>query len=395
MSTHIKTYKFKLFPNKVQCETLSHYLSTTRFIYNLCLEYKIAAYRCNKTNISKNDIQKELKDIKNETEWMKDLHSQVIQDVTDRLFASYDNFFRRVKQGASEAGFPKFAKKDFWTSFKFKQGVKIRENTNKIVLPKIGPIKFVKSRDIKGAIKTASIKKEFDGWYVCITFEEETKHLSPNTSFIGIDLGIKDLAITSKGVVFNNPKTLIKWSDKLTECQRMLSRKIKGSNNRKKVKNRLKRLHAKVSRIRRDYLHKVSSQMVSDNQVIVCEKLSTKNMMQNHKLAKSISDASWSMLTSMIEYKAKWMGRTFIQVAPNYTSQDCNACGFRNKELTLSVREWICPDCKTSHDRDVNAAKNILNKGIAKLKEAGHVFYTSGDMVDTSLPAEEPSHTIT
>lgn len=385
----IKTYKFKLVPTKEQSETLSQWLGATRFIYNLCLEYKITIYKLNGTNILKNDIQKELKYIRNETPWIKDVHSHVIQDVTDRLFISYDNFFRRIKSGADKFGFPKFAKKSSWSSFKFKQGVKICNNSNKIFLPKIGLVKFRKSQKIIGVIKTASIKREFDGWYVslCCETEIETKKKLDNS--IGIDLGLKELVITSNGEFFDNKNTLKIWSDKLVDCHRALSRKKKGSNNRKKNILELQRLYVKVSRIRKDYLHKVSSQLINENQVIICEKLNIKEMLKNHTLARSISDASWSMLISMLEYKARFYGRTFLQVSPQYTSQDCNCCKYRNSELKLSDREWICPECKTVHDRDINAANNILDKGINELKEAGHVFSTFGDIELNRVGAEE------
>ena len=386
----IKSYKFKLVPNKEQEIAFYHYIDTTRFIYNFCLYYKKILYQNHNINISKNDIQKEFKDIKNETEWMSDIHSQVVQDVTDRLFTSYDNFFRRVKKGDTP-GFPKFAKKDFWCSFKFKQGVSYCKNTNKIKLPKLGKVKFRKSQEILGNIKTASIIKESDGWYISLSCEEYIEPLKKVNKVIGIDLGLKDLIIDSNGSVFGNPKTLKIWEDKLIEAQKSLSKKVKGSNNRKKAKERLRKIHSKIARIRKDNLHKITDKIISENQVIICEDLKIKNMMKNHKLAKSIGDASWSTLINMLEYKAKWYGRTFLKVNPNYTSQDCNVCNKRNSELTLKDREWTCVECETHHDRDINAAINILNRGILILKEAGHVFSTFGDMVRVISSAEEPT----
>lgn len=384
----IKTYKFKLVPNKEQEATLAHNLDVTRFIYNLCLDYKKTLFQNHNISISKNDIQKELKYIKNETEWMKDLHSQTVQDVTDRLFVAYDNFFRRVKKGETP-GFPKFAKKDFWSSFKFKQGVGICKNTNKLKLPKVGKVKFKKSQEIIGNIKTASIKKENDGWFVCLSCELDIKPKPQIDRVVGIDLGIKELMIDSFGDKISNPKTLNVWQKKLSKKQRELSRRKKGSNNRKKSKDDLRNIHEKISRIRKDNLHKISTKIISENQVIICEDLKVKNMQKNHKLARSISDASWSMLMSMLEYKSDWYGRNFIKVAPHYTSQDCSDCGWRNEELTLKDRFWVCQDCEAEHDRDINAAKNIRNRGINKLKEAGHVFSTFGDMVEVAQPAEE------
>ena len=388
---HHKTYKFKLVPTAVQERKFRNWLGATRYVYNLCLEYKKSLYESNGISISKNDIQKELKDIKNETDWIGDVHSQVLQESTDKLFNAYDNFFRRVKKGETP-GFPKFARKDSWNSFKFKQGVKVHLNTNRVQLPKVGKVKFRKSQDITGDIKNASIKYEADGWYVCITCEVDIKPFKPNDKAIGIDLGIKDLVITSEAEVFGNPKTLYKWSNKLAKKQVELSRKKKGSNNRNKTKGELRIIHQKISRIRKDNLHKITSDIISENQAIICEGLNAKGMMKNHKLAKSIADASWSTITSMLEYKAKWNERSFLKVSAHYTSQDCNKCSYRNSELTLKDRSWTCPECLSEHDRDVNAAINILNKGLKKLseQEAGHVFSTFGVIDGVTHLAEEP-----
>ncbi len=393
MANQIKTYKFRLLPTKSQETTLDSWLGATRFVYNLCLEYKITAYKTYGTTISKNDIQKELKEIKNETEWLKDIHSQTLQDVTDRLFTAYDNFFRRVKQGGA-AGFPRFARKGLWSSFRFKQGVGICENTNKLKLPKIGKVKFKKSQEIRGTIKTASIKKEGGLWYMSLTCEEDIRPLPRTNSIIGLDLGIKSLIVSSNGKVYDNPRTLNKWSKRLADAQRSLSRKMKGSNNRQKAKVFVAKIHKRISSTRRDNLHKITTQIISENQVIICEDLKASNMLKNGRLAKSISDASWATLVGMLEYKSAWNGRTLLKVSPHHTSQDCSNCGHRNKELTLDVRSWVCGSCGAEHDRDRNAAMNILNKGITELKEAGHVFSTHGDIELAGAEAWEPNHTL-
>jgi len=387
--THIKTYKFKLVPTKAQEEKFSSWLGGTRFVYNLCLDYRNTVYNSGGGSITKNNIQKELKDIKNETDWLKDIHSQVLQETTDRLYKSFDNFFRRVKAGETP-GYPKFARKDFWSSFTFKQGTKVHPNTNRVSLPKISKVKFRKSQDILGEIKTATIKKESSGWFVCITAEVEKKIAPYAKNVVGLDLGLKDLLITSDGDVKPNPRTLRNWSKKLAASQRSLSRKRKGSNNRNKEKLKLQRIHQKIKEIRKDHLHKLTTNIISENQVVICENLNAKGMLKNHKLAKSISDASWGQLVSMLEYKASWSSRVFIKVPAHYTSQDCNNCGWRHSELKLSDREWICQGCGATHDRDINAARNIRDKGIEKLKEAGHVFSTFGDIVVNRLGAEEP-----
>jgi len=244
------------------------------------------------------------------------------------------------------------------------------------------------------------VLREADGWYVCITAETKKRAYPKTDKVIGIDLGLKDLAIASDGYVFDNPRTLRKWSNKLSKSQKSLSRKKLGSNNRNKAKKELKSLHQKIARVRGDNLHKVTSQIINENQVIICEDLNTRGMLKNHKLAKSISDASWGKLTSMLEYKSKWADREFVKVSAHYTSQDCNNCGWRKSDLKLSDRIWTCGSCEQSNDRDINAAKNIRDKGIKKLsesgiaiklqeKEAGHAFSTFGYIGPVRVGAEE------
>ena len=379
------TYKFKLKPTKSQAIELNQWLGTCRFVYNLCLGYKKDVYNCYQKSISKNEMQKELTLLRKEYEWIGNVHSQTIQDVTDRLDKSYQSFFKG-------GGFPRFAKRGMYSSFNFKQNVSICENTNKIKFPSLGKISFRKSREIPSQIKFAIVKKEYDGWYVCLVCETPNKiNETPNENVLGIDLGIKDYIITSEGNKFENPKYLRKYEKDLKLCQRNLSRKKKGSENRKKNIYLLQKTHAKIRNIRKDFLHKLSSEIINENQVIVLENLQIKNMLKNHKLAKSISDASWGIFSEMLKYKSEFQNKELIFISPNYTSMDCSECGWRNKDLELKDREWVCTDCGVIHDRDINAAKNIKQKGIEKIKkEAGHVFSTCGDiMVGSTQPAQE------
>ncbi len=200
--TRMKTYRFKLMPTKAQEHAFVCWLGTTRYVYNLCLDYKKTLYSDCGISISKNDIQKELSSIRRETPWMNDVHSQVMQDATDRLFLAYDNFFRRVKQG-EEPGFPKFTNKNRHKSFRFKQGVKVLTNESKLFLPKIGHVRFHQSQAIEGVIKTASIRKEPSGWYCCLSCEVDIAPLPPVEGIIGIDLGLKHVVVTSDGEVFD------------------------------------------------------------------------------------------------------------------------------------------------------------------------------------------------
>jgi putative transposase len=362
----LKTYRFKLKPTKAQAQSFAQWLGSCRYVYNLCLDYKKQLYTDHSISISKNDIQKEIAGIAKEVDWIGQVHSQTLQEVTDRLFKAYDGFFK------SGNGFPKFAKKGVYSSFAFKQGVKLHQNTNTVQLPKIGKVKYRKSQTVDGRIKTAHINKQVDGWYLSLACEVDIEPLPANTNVVGLDVGIKSFATFSDGKPsVDNPKYLYHYQKQLTKAQRSVSRKKKGGSNRKKAVLKLAKLHLKVSNTRKDFQHKISTQLIRENQTIVVEDLKVSNLLKNHKLAKSISDCGWHQFTQMLEYKAKWYGRTFIRVAAEYTSQDCSQCGKRNSELTLKDREWTCTSCNTTHDRDVNAATNIRNRGLDKACQLG------------------------
>lgn len=372
----IKTYHYKLKPSITQEIELNRWLGTCRFLYNIALEYKIMLYNQFKKIISKYDLIKELVEAKKveSFEWIKEVPSQTLQAVIERLDNSFERFFKL------DAGFPKFAKKHKYKSFLIKQGVEVWGNY--IKLPKIGLIKFFNSRSIESKIKTATIRKEADGWYISVVFEDEIQELEPIEKEVGIDVGLKYFIVTSNDEKIENPKIYRKYQDELRLLQRKFSRSKKGSNNRKKLVNKISRLHQKIANVRKDFLNKVSTKLINENQVIVVENLQIKNLVRRPKpvsnekgngfkpnnaktkggLNKSILDTAWGMFCNMLDYKAKWYGRIFVKVAPNYTSRDCNNCGFRLENLTLKIREWICPKCNITHDRDVNASKNILKK---------------------------------
>jgi len=367
----IKTFKFKLKTTKKQQLVFDQWLNTCRFIYNFSLCYKKELYSYHQISISKYDIQKELTELRSIYPWIGDIHSQTIQDVTDRLFKTYQSFFKG-------GGFPKFQKKGVYSSFSFKQGVKICPNTSTVKLPSIGKIKYFKSKEIIGEIKYSTIKKQIDGWYICLSCESEALPINEITNqSIGVDMGLKDYVITSNGTKYDNQNFLRKDEEKLKIVQRSISRKKKGGENRKKEINKLKILYLTISNKRKDYLHKLSTRLVCENQGIVMEDLQIRNMSKNHKLAKSIQDASWGIFKQMCEYKSAWQGKAFVLVPPNNTSKACHVCGWIKQDLTLEDREWICEGCGVVHDRDVNAAMNVLKKG-KKKSEPGHDFVICG-----------------
>lgn len=362
----VKTYRYRLIPTPSQERVLGQWLGTCRYVYNLTLAYKKTLWEQHKVSVGKNDIQKELAGIAKETEWIGMVHSQTIQEVTDRVFNAYDGFFKLGK------GYPKFAKKGVYQSFSFKQGVKVSDNF--VQLPKLGKVKYRNSRPCEGTIKRATVRKCADGWYICLTCETDIATLPAGFGCIGIDLGIKSLVVTSTGETINNPKHLYEAERKLKRLQRSVSRKKKGSANRKKAVQKLARQHQTVANSRKDFQHKLTTKLIRENQAIVVEQLQIQNMAANHNLAKSINDAGWYQLIEMLKYKARWYGRHFEKVSARYTSQDCSVCGHRKQNLTLSVREWTCPVCQTEHNRDVNAANNIKNKAVGQTVPAWELY---------------------
>ncbi|WP_415837282.1 RNA-guided endonuclease InsQ/TnpB family protein, partial [Pontibacter korlensis] len=347
------------------------------YVYNLCLAYKKHLWTNYQISVSKNQMQQELAAIAKEVGWIGCVHSQTLQEVTDRLFRSYDGFF---KQGN---GFPRFAKRSLYRSFTFKQGVKLHQNTSTVQLPRIGKVKYRKSQDVQGVIKTASVVREAGGWHVTLCCEVEIAPLPQTDSVVGLDVGIKSFVVTSDGVAVDNPKHLYRYQHQLRRAQRAVSRKKKGGSNRRKAVGKLSRIHLKVRNTRKDFHHKLTTQLIRESQAIVVEQLQIQHMVQNHMLAKSISDAGWHGFVQMLGYKSKWYGRELVKVAPNHTSQDCWVCGWRNTELKLSDRYWTCSNGHALH-RDVNAASNIRNKAVGQTVSAWEIYKDNGSVAQES-----------
>jgi len=353
----LKAFKYRLNPNEEQIVLLNKHIGASRFIYNLALETKQIAYAGNKHNLSCFELHSQLVSLKEELPWLKELNSQSLQQSITNLDKAYTAFFK------GQNDFPKFKKKSNGGSFNIPQRVKVENG--KLVIPKFtkkNGIDIILNRPLKGEIRQATISRTPTGKYfvsiLCETGEQnKSKPKIKEETTIGIDLGIKDFAITSNGEVFDNPKYLRKAQDKLKYIQSKYSK-----NKGKRTKQKLAKLHEKVTNKRKDYLHKVSTKLVRENQTISLENLNVSGMIKNHNLAQAISDVSWSTFVTMLEYKAEWYGTNILKIGRfEPSSKTCSNCGYINKELTLKDREWTCVKCNAEHDRDVNAAINIKN----------------------------------
>lgn len=359
-----KSYKFRLYPNKEQQILLTKTFGCTRFVYNYYLDKRIIAYKTDKTTLSAYDCIKDLTSLKKEYEWLKEPDKCALQNALRDLDSAYKGFFK------SGRGFPKFkSKKPHRYSYRTQNNNNaIQFLGNSIKLPKLGKVKIRDKQIPQGKILNATISQTPSGKYYCslcctdVTIESFEK----TGSAVGIDLGVKEFAITSDNEHIENPKYLAKSLKKLARLQRQLSRKTRGSNRWNKARIKVAKCHEYIANQRADFLHKLSTRFVKEYDIICLEDLNVSGMLKNHKLARSVSDVSWSQFTTMLQYKADWYGKEIIKVDRFFaSSQLCNVCGYKNTETKdLSVRSWVCPNCGTSHDRDVNASINILNEGL-------------------------------
>ena len=365
----LKAYKYRIYPNKEQENQIAKTFGCCRFVYNQTLAYRKDLYEQEKKTVSKTDCNSYCnRELKKTYEWLKEVDKFALTNAVYNMDRAYQKFFKE------HTGYPKFkSKHDNHKSYttNFTNGnISVDFENGIIKLPKLGKTKAKLHRSFAGQIKSATISQAPSGkYYVSVLVETEHEKMPKTTGETGLDLGIKDLCITSDGRKYENPKTIRKYERKLVRLQRQLAHKEKRSKNYYKTKRQIALCHEKITNTRKDYLHKVSHEIVSENQVIVSENLRIKNMVKNHHLAKTISDVSWYELTRQLEYKSVWNDRKYVKIDTFYaSSQLCSVCGYKNTETKdLSVREWICPVCGAKHDRDVNAAKNILAEGIRQI----------------------------
>jgi putative transposase len=376
-----KAYKYKLKPTPEQERQLAEVLWRCRMLYNTALEQRITAYRRCGATLTCYEQQAELPDLKAAFSEYAAIHSQVLQDVLTRLDKTYQAFFRRVKAGQTP-GFPRFQGRDRYHSFTYKQyGNGARLDNGYLVLSKIGRVAVRWSRPIEGSIKTVTVSREADGWYVSFSCADvPARPLPPTGRETGIDVGLKVFLITAEGEVVDNPRLHRRGEKKLKKAQRRVSRRKKGSHRRRKAVGWLAKAHQTVQRQRRDFHQKTALCLLRAYDIIYLEDLRVANMVRNRHLAKSISDAGWAAFRTILEAKAACAGRRVVAVPAQYTSQDCSGCGERVPK-SLSVRTHVCTSCGLLLDRDENAARNIQWAGQALRGLAGMPAGTNRESV--------------
>ena len=383
-----KTYKYRVYPSRDQESRLLETSETCRVLYNSCLVDRKNHYQSTGKGLSRIRQQEILAADKKRVLLLKEIHSQVLQDVLFRVERAYQGFFRRLQERSGKAGYPRFKSEGRYDSITFPQEPGFRIEDGKLKLSKIGQLKIKMHRQIVGTVKTCTVRKDGTHWYACFSAEYEPTPRPIPLKAVGIDVGLKSFATLSDGSEIANPKHLRKAESSLKRVQRSLSRKKKGGKNRKKAKVVVANLHLKVRNQRSDFHHKTARAIVDANGLIVAEDLKIKNMVRNRHLSKSISDAGWGNFLLILASKAEEAGCRFEKVKPHHTSINCSCCGTAVLK-TLATRTHRCHVCGLVLDRDHNAAINILKRATAGTAES----YAWGESVlsDLSMIQEAPS----
>ena len=362
----LKSYKYRIIPTKAQQVLINKHIGSCRFVYNLALETKQTAYAGNKINLDCFDLIKQLPDLKEKCVWLSEVSSMSLQQSIIDMDRSFTNFFNKKSE------FPKFKNKHDKLTYRIPAKIKIDTINNKLYIPKFREgIKIVFEREPIGIIKSCTISKTSTNKFFVSILIENGKELPVKppidvNNSIGIDMGIKSFITLSDGSKISNPKYLKNDIIRLKVLQRRASRKLKGSQNRKKANLFVARKHEKIANRRIDFIHKLTYELTCENQAttICIEDLAVSNLLKNHKLAQAISDVSWSKFIEILSYKCDWYGKNLVKVDRFFASSKlCNKCGWKNDSLTLNDRQWTCAVCGTTHDRDINASINIRNSG--------------------------------
>jgi len=363
-------YKYRIYPTEEQQVLLAKIFGCKRFIFNHYLNEQQERYKNKEKHLSNYDINKDITKLKQTKEWLREVDSIALQMAAEDLSVAYDNFFKSVtgKRKGPKVNPPKFKNKHSRQSYRTR-GVRVNEDGT-LQIPKLKAVKAVVHRPIPegSTVKSTTISKNPDGRYYASILVETELSLQPMTGKeIGCDVGLKDLLITSSGIKFMRPDDLpyiAKTKQLLKAKQKQFARTEKGSKNHESLRLQVAKLYSKITRQRNEYYHLVSRYLVDNYDSVYVEDLAIKNMLQNRKLSRAIHEVSWATLTNMIAYKASWSGRTYHRINRFYpSSKACSACDYKLEKLDLATRNWICPNCGTNHDRDVNAAKNILRVG--------------------------------
>ena len=369
-----KAYKFRIYPNKEQQELINKTLGCTRFVYNTMLYEKEKLYKENKITKSKKECIKELPFLKQTYPWLMEVDSMALANTIFDLENAFKNFYRTKNYPKYK---DKYSKNSYRTNYiknnykdKIYENIKLDMINKTITLTKLKDIKirgYRKTKEIKGRIINATISKEINRYYVSVLYEQEKeeKNIIPKT-IVGIDLGVKDLVITSYGEKYENKKYITKYENKIKNLQKWLSKKEKGSKNYYKIKNKIKETYKKLKNARKYIIHKITKEIVNNSDLIITETLQIKKLIEKKEMSKYICDASLSEIIRQLEYKSKWQDKHFYQINTYYpSSQICSHCNIKNKEIKdLNKRNWTCSNCKNENDRDINAATNIMWEGL-------------------------------
>lgn len=363
----MKTLKYRFYPTAQQKQLLAESFGCARFVWNNILDWRSKEYTQNKTKIGYSKTSKRLTDIKNEFPFLKDVSSVVLQQSLRNQDTAFQNFF------SGRAKYPNFKKKFSKQSIRLVSSAFKIKGDRVFIAKSKEPLSIEWSRELTGHVSSITISKDkAERYFVCFV-SDTTPELKPVAEKnVGLDWGLNDFITTSKGDKYKPLKATKKYENKLAKAQKNLAKKKKGSNNRNKARVKVAKIHAKIADTRKDYLHKLSTKLINENQVISIEDINISGLIRNRKLSKSIADSSWNMFVSQLEYKANWYGRTVSKISRWFpSSQICSCCGYRSGRKALDIRDWTCPECNTVHDRDVNAAINIDTVGLTEINACG------------------------